>query len=303
MQTKLKFLLVDDEPEVHQQLREVLSPHVPMARFVCATNGSEGLKKLSREKFDLVICDLKMPKMDGITLMQAIRQINADYRPRHLVVLSGNVGAYSIPIELRGITYLAKPIDQDRLISTVKGIFSPAVKTAAAAPQPAAPAQPAGPKVAAELVNPFLDSSTSVLSTVSGLPSERENISVRSEDAAWGELTAFSEIDCGSFRGTFMISFESTCFLAIAGTMMGESYPSLTPELHDVCAELANQILGAAKRVIGGKGSPLTAAIPAVTQGVGEAMGAPKAPRVAVRFKTPKGCYTVEVGFQPKLAA
>lgn len=69
-------LLVDDEPEVRDVLRRMLQRSFPQARFLEAANGREGLAALSRETIDLIICDQRMPEMDGLTFMKHVQSVS-----------------------------------------------------------------------------------------------------------------------------------------------------------------------------------------------------------------------------------
>jgi DNA-binding NtrC family response regulator len=131
-----RVLLVDDDPDFVEILSEVMKQRG--LEVVMTRNGEEAFSEFLRTSFDLVITDLKMPKMDGLTLLKAIK--NKD-RDATVLVITGfgtvesavsaiKEGAYdyitkSIGIEDLGLT-VNRALDKRNLIkqvNTLKGIF------------------------------------------------------------------------------------------------------------------------------------------------------------------------------------
>lgn len=85
MNNKPRALVIDDEPEI----RDILQMMLDRAGFITtlAENGDDALTKLSENKFDIVVCDYLMPKMNGIDLLKKVRA-NEDFTP--FVFFSGN---------------------------------------------------------------------------------------------------------------------------------------------------------------------------------------------------------------------
>lgn len=117
MEKKAKILVIDDE----QGLRDMLSFELGQQGYevVTASNGKEGIKKAKEEKFDLVISDIKMPGMDGITVLEEIKKID----PQMEVIMATGYGTMETAIEsLRkgAYDYINKPYNIDELLVILK---------------------------------------------------------------------------------------------------------------------------------------------------------------------------------------
>ncbi len=104
-----RLLIVDDEPNIRKILNKILSknsPHIIETAF----DGVNALEKLSENSYDLMIIDLKMPRMDGETLVHEIRKREIDIP---LIILTGHgelTGAYKLLKEYRISDFLTKPL-------------------------------------------------------------------------------------------------------------------------------------------------------------------------------------------------
>jgi two-component system response regulator AtoC len=111
---RIKILVVDDEVQVREMLRRNLTE---MGGFPVdvASNGVEALEKMEKDIFDLVLTDLRMPEMDGIELLKAIKAT----RPESLVIIMTAYGSIETAVEAikKGADdYLTKPVDFNDLL-------------------------------------------------------------------------------------------------------------------------------------------------------------------------------------------
>lgn len=109
-------LIVDDEP----MIREGLTTLIPWTSYGfkvidSASNGKEALEKYHHNHFNLIIADIRMPEMNGITLIETIRQTDKDV---HFIILSGyaDFEYAKKAISARVTGYLLKPVDEDELV-------------------------------------------------------------------------------------------------------------------------------------------------------------------------------------------
>ena len=120
MNGPLKILLVDDDRDLLQVLRIALDMHG--LKVVCAFNGQEAYLKLRNESFDLIITDLKMPKMDGVDFISLVR--SADTTP--IFVMSACVETFKLKLsEVKNsanLTVFSKPFRPEALIDKIKEI-------------------------------------------------------------------------------------------------------------------------------------------------------------------------------------
>lgn len=111
-----KLLVIDDESIVRMSCKRVLSPEGYDVRL--AANASEGIKMLEEEQFDLVLTDLKMPDVDGITVLETIK----DRWPQtQVIVITGyqTVDTAVKSIKLGAFDYIEKPFTPEALVSAV----------------------------------------------------------------------------------------------------------------------------------------------------------------------------------------
>ena len=116
-----KILVVDDEGDVRELLSIALT-EVEGFSVQLAENGEEALRKIERESFDLVLTDLKMPKMDGLQLLSEI----VDSKPEVLTVLMTGYGSINSALEaIRGgaSDYLMKPVDIAELVVRLQKVL------------------------------------------------------------------------------------------------------------------------------------------------------------------------------------
>jgi YesN/AraC family two-component response regulator len=74
-----RILLIEDEEPIRRVLIRILSEESASYEIIQAEDGREGLSKLSKSIFDLVLCDIKMPKMDGIEVLQSAKKKRNSY--------------------------------------------------------------------------------------------------------------------------------------------------------------------------------------------------------------------------------
>ena len=131
------ILVVDDEPPVGQLLADFFTPRG--YEVVCALGGLEGLSKLEKHRPDVILLDVRMPDMDGITVLRRIREVNPGVG---VLMMSGNTDtdAAKETLQLGAFDYVLKPFDFDYLDRAVHKMLSaastPGLESAAAAPEP-----------------------------------------------------------------------------------------------------------------------------------------------------------------------
>lgn len=120
MSGPIKILLVDDDRDLLQVLSIALDMHG--YKVVCSTDGIEATFKLSNEVFDLIITDLKMPKMDGADFVRFIRRGHTT----PIFIMSACVDSFKLKLsELKdqtNLTIFPKPFRPEALIEKIKEI-------------------------------------------------------------------------------------------------------------------------------------------------------------------------------------
>lgn len=117
-----KVLLVDDEPRIREGLATLIEwEELGFVVADTAANGIEALDKAARIAPDLLIADIRMPEMNGLELVKALRERGADL---HVLILSGyadfEYAKQAMTMRIDG--YLLKPVDEDELIDYLRGL-------------------------------------------------------------------------------------------------------------------------------------------------------------------------------------
>jgi DNA-binding NtrC family response regulator len=115
----LRILLVEDDPDVRAALQEALE--AAGHRVDAITDGSVALERLGGQVFDLVVLDLRLPKVDGLTVFRRAREI----APRTDVILMTSFGAVSdavAALKEGAYDYLTKPFEVEELVARVRAI-------------------------------------------------------------------------------------------------------------------------------------------------------------------------------------
>jgi len=111
------ILIIDDEKAIRKTLTEILS--FEGYKIEEAADGEEGLKKFKEKNYDVVLCDIKMPKLDGIEFLQKAGEINPDI-PIIMISGHGNIETAVEAVKKGAYDYISKPPDLNRLLITIR---------------------------------------------------------------------------------------------------------------------------------------------------------------------------------------
>jgi DNA-binding NtrC family response regulator len=112
-----KILIVDDEDKIRHILQLMLERQG--YETAQAANGEEALELIRKYNFGMVITDLKMPVMDGMTLLREIKKIDTDY-PVIVLTAFGTIESAADAMEEGALYYFTKPFDEDKVIDKVR---------------------------------------------------------------------------------------------------------------------------------------------------------------------------------------
>ena len=113
-----RILLIEDEEPIRRVLIRILSEESASYEIIQAEDGREGISKLSKSTFDLVLCDIKMPKMDGIEVLQAAKKTGI-HVPFIMLTGHGNIETAVEAMKLGAYDFISKPPDLNRLLTAV----------------------------------------------------------------------------------------------------------------------------------------------------------------------------------------
>lgn len=118
-----KILIVEDESAIRRVLKKILQEEDKTFEIVEAENGEEALELINSQSFDLVICDIKMPKVDGEEVLKRAKQ---DHPHLIFVMISGHGDLETAvnTMRLGAFDYISKPPDLNRLLTTVRNALN-----------------------------------------------------------------------------------------------------------------------------------------------------------------------------------
>ena len=114
-----KILIIEDEAAIRRVLVKILSEESDTYEVSEAEDGLVGIDTIKKEDFDLVLCDIKMPKMDGVEVLEAIKKIKPEI-PIVMISGHGDLDTAVNTMRLGAFDYISKPPDLNRLLNTVR---------------------------------------------------------------------------------------------------------------------------------------------------------------------------------------
>ncbi|MFK5973953.1 MAG: sigma-54 dependent transcriptional regulator [Flavobacteriaceae bacterium] len=114
-----KILIIEDESAIRRVLLKILSEENDTYELDEAEDGLKGLETIKNNDYDLVLCDIKMPKMDGVEVLEAARKIKPEI-PFIMISGHGDLDTAVNTMRLGAFDYISKPPDLNRLLTTVR---------------------------------------------------------------------------------------------------------------------------------------------------------------------------------------
>lgn len=114
-----KILIIEDEAAIRRVLTKILSEESKDYQVEEAADGLEGINKIREEDYDLVLCDIKMPKMDGVEVLEAAVKLKPE-TPMVMISGHGDLDTAVNTMRLGAFDYISKPPDLNRLLNTVR---------------------------------------------------------------------------------------------------------------------------------------------------------------------------------------
>ena len=115
----IRILLIEDEEPIRRVLVRILSEEDAQYKITEVVDGKKGFHLLNKESFDLVLCDIKMPKMDGIEVLQKAKNSKIN-TPFIMLTGHGNVETAVEAMKLGAYDFISKPPDLNRLLTSVR---------------------------------------------------------------------------------------------------------------------------------------------------------------------------------------
>lgn len=114
-----RILIIEDEAAIRRVLVKILSEENDTYQVDEAEDGAVGLEKIKNNDYDLVLCDIKMPKMDGVEVLEEVKKIKPEI-PMVMISGHGDMETAIHTMRLGAFDYISKPPDLNRLLNTVR---------------------------------------------------------------------------------------------------------------------------------------------------------------------------------------
>ena len=114
-----KILVIEDESAIRRVLVKILAEENDSYTVAEAEDGLLGLEAIKKDDFDLVLCDIKMPKMDGVEVLESVMKIKPEI-PFIMISGHGDLDTAVNTMRLGAFDYISKPPDLNRLLTTVR---------------------------------------------------------------------------------------------------------------------------------------------------------------------------------------
>lgn len=113
------ILIIEDEAAIRRVLVKILSEESDTYSVEEAEDGLAGIEMIKKKDYDLVLCDIKMPKMDGVEVLEAVKKIKPEI-PMVMISGHGDLDTAVNTMRLGAFDYISKPPDLNRLLNTVR---------------------------------------------------------------------------------------------------------------------------------------------------------------------------------------
>ena len=114
---RLRVLVVEDHTPTRLAMSKLMRQ--AGAEVTTARDGEEGLGYLLTQRFDVLLTDLRMPKMDGFELLNQVHALPDTHRPKRIIAISGEYEAGAL--QGQPVQFLAKPFNLDVLLNMLSG--------------------------------------------------------------------------------------------------------------------------------------------------------------------------------------
>ncbi|WMI67875.1 sigma-54 dependent transcriptional regulator [Mangrovimonas sp. YM274] len=114
-----KILVIEDEAAIRRVLVKILSEENDSYVVEEAEDGLAGVEKVKQDDYDLILCDIKMPKMDGVEVLEAVKKLKPEI-PMVMISGHGDLDTAVNTMRLGAFDYISKPPDLNRLLNTVR---------------------------------------------------------------------------------------------------------------------------------------------------------------------------------------
>ncbi len=286
--TQKTILIVEPDKEYRELIVPTLKELTQMI-IITAKDGTEASGKIRRQKFDLILTEYDVPKLDGVEIIKAARDTK-DNLLTPIIMLSTEIEKPKLYTrEVKNLEFLKKPVDVEFLSSKIE-FWSNKDLTRKEF------------KLDVDFINPFIDSAIETLQTMckaSNLVPSTPYL-LEKDKKLDIDISGTLAISSPYFKGVISISFADTVYQKLVTTILkGKEEKSSKVDNKDAAAEMINIVFGKTKADLNSKGYKLERAIPKVMRGAGHnILGASKLPVLLLPFNSNEGEFFIQICVQ-----
>ena len=114
-----KILIIEDEAAIRRVLKKIITEENDKYQVEEAEDGLSGIEMIKNNDYDLVLCDIKMPKMDGVEVLERTQKIKPEI-PMLMISGHGDLDTAVQTMRMGAFDYISKPPDLNRLLNAVR---------------------------------------------------------------------------------------------------------------------------------------------------------------------------------------
>lgn len=278
------ILVADDEPELIQIYIEYFET-IEGTRVISAKDGGDAYSKSRMQKFDCIITDYRMPRLNGVQLIGALRE-NPGNSNCPIYVITGFSDEVEKELQKAKLSHNVTVIQKPLSLNVLKGIVDKlVVKKEESAP----------PTVDVKFLNPYMKAVELTLKEMASLKeiSAGKPFLLSDEQSLKVDISSNLAVISKYFSGNIVIGFPKETFLKVASEVLGEAQSEINKNNCDLVGELTNIIFGKAKTVWNEAGFSVQKAIPSVIEGNNHQIRSSKViPSIVVPYQSNLGNFS-----------
>ena len=114
-----RILIIEDEAAIRRVLKKIITEESDSYQVEEAEDGLSGIEMIKNNDYDLVLCDIKMPKMDGAEVLEAVKTVKPEI-PMVMISGHGNIDTAVEAVKKGAFDFIQKPPDLNRLLITIR---------------------------------------------------------------------------------------------------------------------------------------------------------------------------------------
>lgn len=292
-QPKKKFVLVaDDESEIVEIIKSELEYNLD-CHVITSLDGLEAFQKTRNQKFDLIVVDYKIPRLNGVELLTALRE-SPQNRNIPVLFYTAYKDAVVSSVDKTYTHYeiMEKPTTNEKMIEKCRKMLEPNYFET----------RQNTSKSNLNFLGTFIEATKYTLTEMASLENVKEQKLISIDESEMSvDISATVSMDSPMFNGILTVSFSQELFVQLVSSILGEEITQIEETNHDAAAEILNVIFGQTKLRLSKMGFQLEKAIPSVIVGKNHKIfSGDNVKSLVVPFTCDYGTFYLGIGIKPR---